>query len=111
MYDTQMQAQKAYVANGIASGAVQGLNAPVKQTVAVEIVNQIELINSTLRDVITSQRNLLDRLHGPRPENPCCEASKSPNMGILGTIEERINWLRSSSQELLENQRSLDRLA
>ncbi len=99
-----------FIGGAIAGNAIsQGV--PPKASVSNEIINRLESVNGVLRDVVNMQRQLLDKLHGPRPENPNCEAKVNPAMGALGTIDERLNWVMNSAQEVMKNQQALDKLA
>lgn len=84
--------------------------AVVKPTVVEEILNRLGCINDILRDVISSQHNLIDRLHGATPVASSDEkASTSPN-GHLAAIDEKLQWVLRAAQEIMNNQNRLEHL-
>ncbi len=100
---------------GLAQGQQisQGANQCVapKQSVSVEIVNRLESLNSTLLSILDHQQGLIDRLHGASPATPVSEGKCGNSGGLLSTIDERLGWLVSNAQRILENQSRLDNLA
>lgn len=109
MYDQGQLKSNALMSGQQTAGIAQAVP---KAPAAQEIVSRLETLNGILRDVIICQRNLLERLHGPSPTSDSVgkSANVSPS-GYLNTIEERLNWLMQTSQEIVSNQQTLDRLA
>lgn len=100
-----------YVNHGAGISNAQAPCPPSSATVASEIISRMENLHCLLKDILISQRNLMERLHGPRPETPSNEAKVVQPQGLLGTIDERLNWLSHTAQEISSNQMTLDRLA
>lgn len=109
MYETAQAANIGYQQSG---NAAQGLNsAAIKKSVTAEMVNRLEGINGTLRTVIASQKALIERLHGQKAEKDCGETCAPTPSGMLYTLEERLNWLTNSANEISLNQQVLNNLA
>ena len=111
MYDLPQATALAAYQSGQIGNSAAGLSTP-KPSVTVEIITRLENLNSILRDVIVGQRHLMEMLHGSCPEvaNDVKASAPSPS-GTLNAIDERLNWLMNSAQEIASNQQTLDRLA
>lgn len=109
MYDTaqgQNSLMQAQYANHATQGAICA-DSDRKATASEEIINRLGNINGILRDVIASQRNLIDRLHGASPVNPSSEKSPPSPNGHLAAIDERLQWVMQAAQEISSNQNKL----
>lgn len=103
------------VPSTLTAGQVQSLNQapclPPKQSVSNEIINRMEGLNSTLLSILDHQQGLIDRLHGASPTAGIAEGKNVAGGGLLSAIDERMNWLVSNAQKILENQCKLNNLA
>lgn len=111
MYD-QGSARMNVQAAAFTQGSIGNNNSvPPQPTVSAEIITRLETLHSVLRNVADNQRNLLERLHGPRPANGQADTKSPIPNGFLQTIDERFGWLSSIASEITDNQNQLNRLA
>lgn len=83
---------------------------PRQQTVTEALFQRLENINRILCETSERQRQLLERLHGPRPSEP--ESANKPiqPVGALGLIDEKIMHIENNARRLLETQMTIDRI-
>lgn len=107
--NNQVACNSGYI--GHSQAAANYPSPPKQPTVVSEIINRLENLHSLLRDAANSQCILIEKLHGPSPVTAIGEKGIQPNGGLLLTIDERLNWLLSTAQEINVNQQRLDGIA
>lgn len=88
-----------------------GMNVPVQPTVTQVLAGRLEAIGKYLEETAVRQCSLLERLHGPRPEEKNPGSPIAPPCGTLGIISERLGYVESLAKKVLDTQTTLDHLA
>ena len=98
MYDTAVNAGQA------------GLAPAKQQTVTEALFGRLETINRLLCETAERQRNLLERLHGPRPCDPEAQNKPIQPQGVFGLIDEKLGHIETNARRLLDTQMTIDRI-
>ena len=84
---------------------------PKQQTVTEALYQRLENINKLLCETSERQRQLLERLHGPRPCDPEPQNKPIQPQGALGLIDEKLGYIENNARRLLDAQMTIDRIA
>lgn len=94
-------------------GAQQASNIappPRQQTVTEALFQRLETINRLLCETSERQRQLLERLHGPRPCDPEAQNKPAQPSGALGMIDEKLGHIETNARRLLDTQMTIDKI-